>query len=249
MIRVSVLLPTFNRPELLAEALASLAEQTVGGFEVLVLNDGGEVLHGSVVPRRLVGRHDVAVRLLELPHRGQSAALNAGLALATGTYVTVAQDDDLVLPEKIERLTAALDAAGIDAGAVYSLPQYTDAGGAPIDAPPRLRQYLEAHPVLSWATVQASGLFVHGTATMYRRAALERIDGWDETLATAEEFDLHLRLLQGGWLFEAVDAVTVTYRQHPGGKSQVRSRRRSSTRKETMARIYRKLGLAKAEVA
>jgi glycosyltransferase involved in cell wall biosynthesis len=242
--RVSVLVPTYNRPAMLRAALWSLQRQTGRSFEVLILNDGGEM------PAPPPFFDDVTVRVCNLPHAGQSAALNAGLALARGTYVTVAQDDDLVLPEKLAVLIAALDAAEMDTGAVYSLPAYTDEAGDPIATPPGLRRYLEAHPTVRWADVERDGLFIHGTATMYRRVALEAIGGWDPALPTAEEFDLHLRLLKAAWTFQAVDAVTVTYRQHAGGKSQVRSRRRSVLRQETLRRIYANLGCgAPAEVA
>jgi hypothetical protein len=87
------------------------------------------------------------------------------------------------------------------------------------------------------------GLFVHGTATMYRKASLDRIGGWDETLGTAEEYDAHLRMLHAGIVFQGVNAVTVTYRKHAGGKSFDRKRRRAM-RVGVMAKIYARLGLA-----
>jgi hypothetical protein len=109
--------------------------------------------------------------------------------------------------------------------------------------------YHDAHPTITWAEVIRDGLFIHGTATMYRRATIARIHGWDEELGTAEEFDAHLRMLHAGVLFRAVDAVTVTYRRHPGGKSQDRFRRRR-LRAGVMRKIYDRLGLTPdAEVA
>lgn len=229
----TVLVPTYNRPALLREALVSLVGQD-GDAEVLVLNDGGD-------PPDLTGLR-LRCRLLNLPHVGQSAALNAGLAEARGRYVTVAQDDDLVLPGKLEALGSVLDATPATVGAVYSLPLYTDAAGNPLTTPPRLIHYLAAHPTVTWATIRASGLFIHGTATMYRRVALEAVGGWDAALQTAEEYDLHLRLLKAGFAFRGVNAVTVTYRRHVGGKSQDRFRRRR-LRAGVMAGIYARLGL------
>lgn len=230
---ISVLVSTRNRPALLRQALASIAAQTRRDFEVLVLNDGG-------VSPDLTGYSGMILKGFDLPARGQSATLNHGIAQSAGQYLTVAEDDDLMLPRKLAVLGAALDAADLTVGAVYSLPQYTDVRGAHVDTPPRLRRYLEAHPTVAWEDVQASGFFVHGTGTMYRRTALESVGGWDEGLTTAEEYDLHLRLLYQGWTFAAVDAVTVTYRQHPGGKSQAVKRRRGMLRKEALARIYAK---------
>jgi GT2 family glycosyltransferase len=236
MPRVTVLIPTYNRPEFLVEALASLTAQTATSFEVIVLNDGGSI----PPPVRFPG---LALTTINLRHGGQSAALNFGLSLAKGTYVTVAQDDDLVLPDKISVLTQALDDAEMDTGAVYSLPKYTDENNEPLECSPKLRGYLHAHPTVTWGDVLEDGLFIHGTGTMYRRIVLQAIGGWDETLQTAEEYDLHLRLLKAGWTFQAVDAVTVTYRRHRGGKSQVIRRERKKMREGVMERIYAKVGL------
>jgi cellulose synthase/poly-beta-1,6-N-acetylglucosamine synthase-like glycosyltransferase len=211
-VSVTVLVPTFHRPALLNLALASLNGQMA--HEVLVC-DGA---------------------------KGQSNALNVGLKQATGEFITVMQDDDTVLPDGLHVMHEALSSAPLTVGAVYSLPQYTDADGVYLEGPPRLREYMAAHPIVTWEDVQRDGLFVHGTATMYRTEALRSIGGWDGQLHTAEEYDLHLRLLHWGWEFQAVDAVTVTYRKHPGGKSQNRKRRRF-LRLGVMERIYRKVGL------
>jgi glycosyltransferase involved in cell wall biosynthesis len=240
-IRVSVLVPTYNRPRLLREAIASAAMQTMDSadFDVLILNDGEPM-----------AREPEFGRVIDLPHGGLSAALNAGLREAQGEFVTVLPDDDLLYPDALYVLDQALSAAPTTVGAVYSLPQYTDEHGVPTSTPKRLQAYLNAHPRITWEHVaRGDGFFVHGIGTMYRREALEDIGGWDVELPTAEEFDLHLRLLHAGWDFHAVDAVTVAYRQHSGGKSQVRQRRRSIRRVHALRRIYSRLGLSAKEVA
>jgi hypothetical protein len=99
------------------------------------------------------------------------------------------------------------------------------------------------HPVVTLETALEQGLYVHGTATMYRRSAWERIaeNGkvWDESLPTAEEFDLHLRLLKFAGVFRAVDLPVVTYRA--GGKHQGYKSERGKRPREVMNRIYAKV--------
>jgi len=231
---ISVIVPTFNRHVMCRLALDSLVGQAE---DVILVNAGTDALPHGMIPTGLT------VRVIHKGHRlNQSQAINAGLAIARGDRVSIVQDDDTVLPGGLAKMSAVLDTHP-EADAVYSLPQYTNVRGTYIETPTRLHGYLNAHPTIRWDDVQRDGLFIHGTATMYRRALLAKIGGWDPDLGTAEEYDAHLRMLHGGATFVAVPAVTVTYRRHPGGKSQDRFRRRQM-RQGVMAKIYARLGMA-----
>src|SRR5262249_23140490 len=94
---VTILIPTYNRPALLPEALESIARQTYAPVEAIVINDGGEPV-GAIVER-------FGATLVEMPqNRGHAAALNAGLARARGSYIAFLDDDDLVFPDHVETL-------------------------------------------------------------------------------------------------------------------------------------------------
>ena len=96
----TVIVPTYERPELLAQTLQSILAQTVEDFECLVVDDASP--HPAAVP------DDARIRLLRLnENRGEPAARNAGLAAARGRYVTFVDDDDLYTPD---RLAIALEA-------------------------------------------------------------------------------------------------------------------------------------------
>lgn len=104
--RVSVLIPTFERPELVPRAVASALAQTLSDLEVLVLVDGAD--------RRtldaLAAFPDPRLRLVPLAERrGQAAALNAGAALAAGRFVAFLDDDDEWMPEKLELQVATAE--------------------------------------------------------------------------------------------------------------------------------------------
>lgn len=235
--KVSVLVPTYNRPALLAETLDSLTRQTMppGEFEVIVVNDGGEPV--GELPLGLQGCVSYQ------SNRGLSSALNHAFEMATGEYVTVSADDDLVLPHKLLGLSKALDRAPADTGAVFGWPIHTTHDGTHLGCPELIKAFLVKHPVVTLETALGVGLYVHGTATMYRRSAWEAIavDGkvWDESLPTSEEFDLHLRLLKHVGPFRAVDLPVVTYRL--GGKHQSFKNERGKRPREIMNRIYAKV--------
>jgi glycosyltransferase involved in cell wall biosynthesis len=90
----TVIVPTYERPELLAETLQSILAQTVEDFECLVVDDASP--HPAAVP------DDPRVRLLRMSENGgEPAARNAGLAAAHGRYVTFVDDDDLYTPDRL----------------------------------------------------------------------------------------------------------------------------------------------------
>ena len=101
---VAVVVRTRNRPALLAEALASLREQTARPTRVVVVNDGG----ASVRSVAESFRDAFDVRVEELPAQGgRSAAANRGVELAEEDLVAFLDDDDLTYPDHFERLLKA----------------------------------------------------------------------------------------------------------------------------------------------
>lgn len=105
--RVSVIVRTRNRPDLLAEALASLAEGEYRRAEVVLVNDGGDppaVPAGFPLP---------VVRVDLETNRGRAGAAEAGVAAATGDFVAFLDDDDLAAPEHLSALAGMVQAPGV----------------------------------------------------------------------------------------------------------------------------------------
>lgn len=112
---VSVLIPTFNRPQYLCKALASVLRQSYGSLQVIVVNDGGEdvtdIVNSFHDPRLVfINRKD---------NCGKAFSLNEALAKAEGKYVAYLDDDDLYYPRHIETLVDALE-NHTDSQAAYS---------------------------------------------------------------------------------------------------------------------------------
>ncbi len=102
---VSVLVPTFNRPQYLSKALASVLQQSYRNLQVIVINDGGEdvndIINSFRDPRLLfINRKE---------NRGKPYSLNEALNRADGKYVAYLDDDDLYYPNHIETLVNALE--------------------------------------------------------------------------------------------------------------------------------------------
>src|SRR3990172_3472094 len=73
---ISVIIPTYDRPQCLPEAVKSILGQTCQDFEIIVVSDGGPEQAGEIMRRLGTGR----MRCLRIEHSGISGALNAGLA-------------------------------------------------------------------------------------------------------------------------------------------------------------------------
>ncbi len=92
MPQFSVIIPTYNREQLLTEAIRSVLDQTIEDFEIVVVNDGGNV---PIVP------DDPRIRVLTRANGGPASARNDGIRAAQGQYVTFLDDDDLYTPARL----------------------------------------------------------------------------------------------------------------------------------------------------
>lgn len=105
--KVSVIIPCHNAERWIGETLESLRRQTWADLEVIVVDDGSTDGCAAIV-EAFVGLDITVVRQ---PNRGQTAALNAGLARASGDFVQYLDADDLIDPEKIAAQMARLAGA------------------------------------------------------------------------------------------------------------------------------------------
>lgn len=113
-VTVSVIIPTFNRAQLLLQAIESVLQQTYRDFEIIVIDDGStdDTAH-------CVGRFGSAVRYTRQENRGVNAARNRGLSMSSGRYLALLDDDDLWLPWKLGEQVRVLDGHP-DAAFVFS---------------------------------------------------------------------------------------------------------------------------------
>lgn len=102
---VTVVITTFRRAKFLSEAIESVLWQTYGNIELIVVDDNGEGTPDQLATALAVGRiNDSRIKYRALKQNsGASAARNAGTIMANGFYVAFLDDDDIILPEKIEK--------------------------------------------------------------------------------------------------------------------------------------------------
>jgi glycosyltransferase involved in cell wall biosynthesis len=183
----SVIIPTYNRATLVAEALASVQAQTFRDFEIVVVDDGGT--DGTVAA--LAGWPEV--RVLRHPRRrGVSAARNTGIHAARGQWLAFLDSDDLWLPDKLAR---QMDYLTTRPGLYLGQTDET-----------WVRRGVRVNKPLSHRKV-AGGIFlpslrrcmISPSAAVVHRRLFQDHGAFDETLAAAEDYDLWLRLT---WRYE-----------------------------------------------
>jgi Glycosyltransferases involved in cell wall biogenesis len=114
---VTTIIPVFNRPALLTEAVESVLGQTYRPIEIIIVDDGSTD-ETPAVAGALAVEHDGIIRTIHVPNGGPGLAREAGRLAARGGYIQHLDSDDLLLPRKFERQVAALEASP-DCGAVY----------------------------------------------------------------------------------------------------------------------------------
>lgn len=114
--RVSVVVPLYNKEQHVRRCLESIAAQTFQDFEVIIVDDGSTDASASIV-RAFA---DERFRLVSQPNAGPGAARNLGVSLAKAELIAFLDADDEWLPPYLAHNIAALDQAGLNVSAVSS---------------------------------------------------------------------------------------------------------------------------------
>jgi glycosyltransferase involved in cell wall biosynthesis len=204
---VSVVIPTYNRREMVRGALDSVLSQDFGDLECIVVDDGSEDGTGEA----LAAVEDGRLRTIRRGHAGIAPTKNAGIALARGKYIAFLDSDDVWLPGKLSAQVGALEAdRGL--GMVYGRYRAERDGAV-------LRSRPEQGPS-GWILGRLLRRIVVQTSTvLLRREVVDRIGGYDEALAYADEYEFFLRVARG-WRVAFLDRDLVRYRLHEGNISR-----------------------------
>lgn len=203
---VSVIIPARNAGTTLATTLDSLLVQSHGSWHAHVIDDGSTDDTAQIV--RTYAARDPRISLLSGPARGVGAARNVGLAAAAAPWVLFLDSDDTIAPEMLTKMVAALR-ANPTADAVHCGWILTDLDGAPFGS----RRCESTSPDLFRDFANYCAFCIH--ACVVRRAQLEQIGGFDETLRVSEDLDLWQRVARIGTRFIGIPDFLSVYRLRP----------------------------------
>lgn len=183
--KVSIIIPTHNRPDLLVRALWSVYGQTFQDYEVIVVDDGDSPRAESVLQEYLGNSNFTYLETNK--NQGAPVARNMGIKAAQGEYVGFLDDDDEWLPEKLSLQTEILDKESADVGFVFSaVVNKHENGSVTTKVDPSVRDYSEIS-LRRFNGFLTSGLLI-------RKTALDEVGGFDESLPSHQDPDLVIRL-------------------------------------------------------
>lgn len=216
MPRVSVIIPTYDRADVIGRAVESVLEQTLDDLELVVVDDGST----DATPNVLAKIDDD--RLTYLQHdenQGGSAARNTGIEYASGDYLAFLDSDDAWRPEKLEKQLATLEGRDDDWVAAYCDAEFVTDDTNPIRRaitrladrfsgpdPPNeggedLIRYVLADEL---HTSAGSTLLVH-------RETVEAIDGFDESFDRFQDPEFLIRVLRQGKLAYVPETLVLRF--------------------------------------
>ena len=210
---VTVIVPTLAAGEPLDACLQSLRAPTLGGFEVIVVDNSGQ---------RRVKAPDVRV-LYNETNAGFGAAVNQGIRASTSPFIATLNDDAEAHPDWLAALVQAMQSdpgVGMCASHVRLDADHLDSAGMLIaaDGSSKQRGHRESPRGRAW---ESEVLCPSGSAAMYRRTMLDEVGAFDEDfLLYCEDTDLGLRARWAGWRCVYVAGAEVDHRySHSAGRA------------------------------
>lgn len=220
--RVSIITPYRNAAEFLAEAIESVMAQTVGCWELLLIDDRSS--DGSAAIARDYAARDPRIRMLATAgsdRTGAAAARNVGLAAARGEFVAFLDADDLLLPGKLEQELAIAErypnAALICGAALWQ--HFGDQHAYWIDRVRHVSTGMHEPPgLLDQLILLRSDQVPCTCSVLARRDAVTDAGGFEESLSLYEDQSVWVKLFARHPVYLG-GHLTSVYRQHPDSTS------------------------------
>jgi glycosyltransferase involved in cell wall biosynthesis len=179
-IKVSVIIPTYNRARFIKDAIESVLDQTYKNFEIIVIDDGS-----TDNTLEILTQYARKIKVLKQDHRGVAAARNKGISVAKGEYLAFLDSDDIWYPLKLEKQLKVMEQtkAGLVHTARYEVDVVTNKRSAllPLLPAKSSKEFLSGKTHISMTVLVAKELVV--------REGL-----FDENLQTTQDTDLWVRI-------------------------------------------------------
>jgi O-antigen biosynthesis protein len=231
---VSIIIPTYNRRQVLQRALDSVLRQTFQRYEVLVVDDGSTDGTAAMV----AVYRDPRIRYLAQPtNLGVSVARNRGLREARTPYIAFLDSDDEWMPEKLEAQVELLQGLGPEVGLTYTAVETVPESAGP--RPPARMPQGDVYPEMLLNNVLHGG----GSSIMIRQEVVETVGFFDEDLPAIEDYDFWLRICRRYEVAAIESPLVRIHASREGDRKSLRTEENLRAR----AYFYRKHGAAMRE--
>lgn len=182
---ISVIIPTFDRSEMVREALTSVTAQTWQNTEIIIVDDGSSDGTFKFLQEWQSKNPQVALTIIKQANSGVSTARNVGLSRARGEFLYMLDSDDLIFPEALKTLVQLISAS--DSPYAVANIHCADAKGQ------ILHGQNEGRSILSKQHFYSNRWMIH--AALYRRSALAGSGLFNESLYVGEDTEFQWRVL------------------------------------------------------
>lgn len=200
---VSVIIPTYNRPEYVKRAVESVMAQTYGDWELIVVDDGCPTGRISKIIQSYQEK-DRRIRCVRQPNGGVNRARNTGIRMSFGKYVAFLDDDDQWAPEKLQKQVHFMELHP-EIGLCYArlaIVRFTN--GTKDDSKTLPKGLATGFEELLYGDWIATSTF------MIRRSCLDSVDWFDPRYPIAQDYDLLIRFVQKWKVGALPDALAFT---------------------------------------
>jgi glycosyltransferase involved in cell wall biosynthesis len=195
---VSVVIPYFDQPEFLRDAVESVIAQTYPNVEIIVVDDCSPGVNAIQLLRGL--RHPKLLVFKLESRKGCAVARNAGIVRSSGDYILPLDADDLLAPQYVAQTVQSLLDSN-DHGVCTAIRIFGNADAI-------VYPELEIPKILSRGTVS--------NTVLYKREVFDAVDGYRENLTADQDRQFLLDALQKGFTFKQIKQPLYFHRQHVG---------------------------------
>jgi glycosyltransferase involved in cell wall biosynthesis len=236
--KLSVVIPAYNHEKYVGEAIQSVLDQTFQDFELIIINDGSR----DNTETEVLKFKDERIRYFSQENRGLSAALNRGIELSRGEYFNFLPSDDAFLPEKLEVQLDTFEESE-DIGVVFSYPLIVDGEGKEV----------KDDPIVDWFTVPFETKeqifpalferdFLSAPSALMRMECFQRVGFFDESLKTAQDYDMWMRILKY-YDLKLIKRPLLKYRWHGANLTYQATSKTELERAKVLLKAYKNLSI------
>lgn len=200
--KVSVVIPTYNRAELLKKAVESLLSQSHQNIEIVIVDDCSTDHTSEVIGEM----KDHRIQYIKHPaNKGGAAARNTGIAHAAGDYIGFLDSDDQWLPKKLEKQLEVFR-KNSNIGVVYT-------GLSVVNETKVLREMMPMFKGNILTKLIQFNCIDTTSSILVKKELLDEIEGFDASFPSCQDWDLYIRLAQKTQ-FDYVKEPLVLFFQH-----------------------------------
>lgn len=224
--KVSIIMPAYNAEQFIASAIESVLGQTYRDIELIIVEDKSSDDTPEVI-QRYVDADSRITFIRNEKNLGISGATNVGLRVVTGNYLAFQDNDDIMLPDKIEQCMAILKGKS-DYTGVVSLGTYVDAEGRSLSIDTCIPEYLHENPYMVRAFERS---YIPTWAMFLKREEVKNLLFDERIICGNQDFDFFLRMLYLKKKIAFLNKPLIHYRLHANNHHK---------RPSDIASIYRK---------